>query len=62
MSVPIQNVSPKACLKPGRELDREGCFTEDVIDAIYEYAEGHAYVMRLLAGEVAVAGGLVLPV
>lgn len=40
----------------GRTLGVEKLFDNSLIDDIYSFSEGHAYVMRLLAGEVAVTG------
>lgn len=36
-----------------RELGVEPILTDDVVRKIHDYAEGHAYVMRLLVGEIA---------
>lgn len=36
-----------------QKLYVEGIVTDEVIDSIYDYAEGHAYVMRLIMGEIA---------
>lgn len=38
------------------ELHIQGLINEKVIRDIYEYAEGHAYVMRVLIGEIAKEG------
>ena len=45
----------------GRALGREDLFTEDVIAKIYDFTEGYAYAMRLIAAEVATVGGFVSP-
>ncbi|MFZ2359035.1 MAG: NB-ARC domain-containing protein [Anaerolineae bacterium] len=39
-----------------RDLHVEGLITEKMIRDIYDYAEGHAYVMRVLLGEIAKEG------
>jgi len=37
----------------GSELQIEGIVTPEVVQKIYDYSEGHAYVMRVLVGEIA---------
>jgi hypothetical protein len=44
-----------------RKLHVEGVVTEDVIRKIYNYSEGHAYVIRVLLGEIAKEGKYVPP-
>lgn len=39
-----------------RDLGIEGLATDQVISELYEYTEGHAYVMRILVGEMAKEG------
>lgn len=39
-----------------RDLHIEGLVTQKVIQDIFDYAEGHAYVMRVLIGEIAKEG------
>ena len=45
-----------------RELNIPGLMTDDIIDKIYEYTSGHAYVMRVIAGEIAKEGKYTPPV
>jgi hypothetical protein len=44
-----------------RELSIEGLVTEEVIRSVYEYMDGHAYVMRVALGEIAKEGRYVPP-
>lgn len=44
-----------------RELGVEGVATDEVIKSIYEHTEGHAYLMRVVLGEVAKEGRYVPP-
>jgi tetratricopeptide (TPR) repeat protein len=44
-----------------RELDVDALFTDQVIRSVYDYCEGHAYVMRLIVGEAAKEGKYVPP-
>jgi hypothetical protein len=49
-------------LNVARDLFIEGLMTEDVIQRIYDVTEGHAYVMRVVAGEMAKDGRYISPV
>ncbi|OFV84991.1 MAG: hypothetical protein A2W26_04695 [Acidobacteria bacterium RBG_16_64_8] len=44
-----------------RDLDIEGLLTPETIESIYTDAEGHAYVMRILLGEMAKDGHYTSP-
>jgi hypothetical protein len=44
-----------------RELNVEGIATEEVVRSIFENTEGHAYLMRVVMGEVAKEGRYVPP-
>ncbi len=44
-----------------RSLHISGLVTDEVIDRIYEYTSGHAYVMRVIIGEIAKEGRYVPP-
>ncbi len=45
----------------GRDLGIEGVLSEQVIRSIFEHTDGHPYVMRLVAGEIAKEGCYVPP-
>jgi hypothetical protein len=47
--------------KIGRDLGIEPLLTPRTMDAIYEYTKGHAYVMRVVVGEMAKEGKYVPP-
>jgi hypothetical protein len=47
--------------RTARDLGVEGMVTDEVVRSIYEYCEGHAYVMRLVIGEAAKEGKFVTP-
>ena len=44
-----------------RDLDIEGVATEEVIASVFENTEGHAYLMRVVLGEIAKEGRYVPP-
>lgn len=48
-------------LMESRRLLIEGLITEAAFQKIYSYSDGHAYVMRVLLGEIAKDGRFVLP-
>jgi hypothetical protein len=48
-------------LLAGRELGIETLITPGVIDGVYEYSEGHPYVIRVVIGEIAKEGRYVPP-
>src|SRR5207302_1995190 len=44
-----------------RELGIEGVVNDKVVQSVYEYARGHAYVMRVIVGEIAKEGKYIPP-
>jgi len=45
----------------GRELSAEGIVTPDVAERIYEFSEGHPYIMKILVAESAKEGRYIPP-
>lgn len=63
--IEVRGMEPKDAeqmlLEAARSLSIEGLMTPDVIDRIYAYTSGHAYVMRVIAGEIAKDGRFTPP-
>src|SRR6185437_7885266 len=63
--IEVRGMDPKDAeqmlLEAARSLSIEGLMTPDVIDRIYAYTAGHAYVMRVIVGEIAKDGRFAPP-